>query len=89
MSFPYFGNNSTAPRAISDDEILFYPPRIGTPHCDGDCNDMLHKTGSRIPTMVMHCTIPEESGNGVGGGGTNFQQANVYVQPKIGSGVFF
>ena len=89
MSIQYFGLHSTAPRATSDNEhsIRTTPDRY-TPHCDGDCNDMIHKTGSRIATMVMYCTIPEESG-GVGGGGTNFQQANVYVQPKVGSSVFF
>jgi hypothetical protein len=91
MSIQYFGINSTAPRADTSaeyrDHILSTPDRY-TPHCDGDCNDMYHKTGSRIATMVMYCTIPEESG-GLGGGGTNFQQANVYVKPKVGSSVFF
>jgi hypothetical protein len=89
MSIQYFGINSTAPRATSDhDHTILSTPDRYTPHCDGDCNDMLHKKGSRIATMVMYCTIPEESG-GTGGGGTNFQEANVYVQPKVGSSVFF
>lgn len=53
------------------------------PHCDGDCNGLPHKTGGRVATMVMYCEAPEL------GGGTNFQQANVFVKPTVGAAAFF
>lgn len=70
MSIQYFGNGDPAP-----DRYM--------PHCDGDCNDMPHKTGGRVATMVMYCDIPTV------GGATNFQQANVYVKPAQGAAAFF
>ena len=33
--------------------------------------------------MVMYCNAPEL------GGGTNFQNANVFVKPKVGAAAFF
>lgn len=87
MSIQYFGVNSNAPRATNtkdhNDKILVTPDRY-TPHCDGDCTNSIHKFGSRIATMVMYCTIPED-----GRGGTNFQQSNVYIKPTLGAGVYF
>ncbi|CAB9521947.1 Prolyl 4-hydroxylase subunit alpha-2 [Seminavis robusta] len=53
------------------------------PHCDGDCNGLKHKTGTRMATMVMYCTLPTK------GGHTNFRNANVHVKPQTGMGVFF
>ncbi|OEU07971.1 hypothetical protein FRACYDRAFT_212889 [Fragilariopsis cylindrus CCMP1102] len=72
MSIQYFG------RGINDTQ----PDRY-TPHCDGDCTGLPHKTGTRMATMVMYCNIPEV------GGHTNFRNAGVHVKPKIGSAVFF
>jgi hypothetical protein len=86
MSIQYFGLNSTGGKGNdnnNENEILSSPDQY-TPHCDGDCNNMYHKSGSRVATMVMYCDIPIS-----GGGGTNFQQANVYVKPKFGAAVFF
>mmetsp|Transcript_33688 Transcript_33688/g.81667 ORF Transcript_33688/g.81667 Transcript_33688/m.81667 type:complete len:465 (+) Transcript_33688:359-1753(+) len=72
MSIQYFG------RGQNDTE----PDRY-TPHCDGDCDGLKHKDGTRMATIVMYCTVPEN------GGHTNFRNANVHVKPKKGSGVFF
>ena len=43
MSIQYFGRgtNDTAPDRY-------------TPHCDGDCTGLEHKTGTRMATMVMY-----------------------------------
>ena len=87
MSIQYFGlNSSTVDRpakiVVNDDEVLSTPDQY-TPHCDGDCTNELHKTGSRVATMVMYCDVPEV------GGATNFQQSNVYVQPQKGAAAFF
>jgi len=54
-----------------------------TPHCDGDCGGMPHKKGGRVATMVMYCDVPEV------GGGTNFQNSNVFVKPEAGAAAFF
>lgn len=72
MSIQYFGRgaNDTAPDRY-------------TPHCDGECDGLEHKSGTRMATLVMYCTIPEV------GGHTNFRNANVHVKPRKGSGVFF
>ena len=43
MSIQYFG------RGINDTQ----PDRY-TPHCDGDCTGLPHKTGTRMATMVMY-----------------------------------
>jgi len=72
MSIQYFG------RGLNDTE----PDRY-TPHCDGDCTGLPHKTGTRMATMVMYCTIPEN------GGHTNFRNAGVHVKPTSGGAVFF
>jgi len=72
MSIQYFGRglNDTAPDRY-------------TPHCDGDCTGVPHKSGTRMATMVMYCAIPEV------GGHTNFRNAGVHVRPKTGGVVFF
>lgn len=44
MSIQYFG------RGINDTTV---PDRY-TPHCDGDCTGLPHKTGTRMATMVMY-----------------------------------
>jgi 2OG-Fe(II) oxygenase superfamily len=54
-----------------------------TPHCDGACDGLPHKMGGRVATMVMYCDVPES------GGGTNFQNANVFVKPVQGAAAFF
>jgi 2OG-Fe(II) oxygenase superfamily len=72
MSIQYFGNGTDDPR----------PDRY-TPHCDGDCDGLPHKTGGRVATMVIYCESPEL------GGGTNFQNANVFVKPTAGAAAFF
>lgn len=72
MSIQYFGNGTDDPR----------PDRY-TPHCDGDCDGLPHKTGGRVATMVMYCDVPDI------GGGTNFQNSNVFVKPKAGAAAFF
>eukprot|EP00934_Nitzschia_sp_Nitz4_P005273 Nitzschia sp. Nitz4//scaffold135_size62275//19086//20846//NITZ4_006347-RA/size62275-processed-gene-0.4-mRNA-1//1//CDS//3329535554//5263//frame0 len=60
----------------------FQPDRY-TPHCDGTCDGRRFMVGKRMATMVVYCTVPDE------GGGTNFQNANVHVEPAVGSAVFF
>mmetsp|Transcript_15312 Transcript_15312/g.18632 ORF Transcript_15312/g.18632 Transcript_15312/m.18632 type:complete len:485 (+) Transcript_15312:173-1627(+) len=72
MSIQYAGRGE-------DDET---PDRY-TPHCDGDCTGMGHKTGGRMATMVIYCTIPEI------GGATNFRNAGIHVVPEAGSATFF
>ena len=54
-----------------------------TPHCDGTCDGTEHKKGGRVATMVMYCDVPER------GGGTNFQNSNVFVKPVTGAAAFF
>lgn len=54
-----------------------------TPHCDGACDGLPHKMGGRVATMVMYCDVPEL------GGGTNFQNSNVFVKPAKGAAAFF
>ena len=53
------------------------------PHCDGECSGRPHKTGGRVATMVLYCDAPTL------GGGTNFQNAGVLVQPTVGAAAFF
>lgn len=72
MSIQYVG------RGLNDTQ----PDRY-TPHCDGDCTGVPHKTGTRMATMVLYCTIPEV------GGHTNFRNAGVHVKPTKGGAVFF
>jgi 2OG-Fe(II) oxygenase superfamily len=61
-----------------------YPtPDRYTPHCDGACDGLPHKMGGRVATMVMYCDVPEL------GGGTNFQNSNVFVKPAQGAAAFF
>lgn len=73
MSIQYFGKGK---------DSLESPDQY-RPHCDGDCDGLPHKTGGRVATMVMYCNAPEL------GGGTNFQNANVFVKPKVGAAAFF
>ncbi|CAB9518364.1 Probable prolyl 4-hydroxylase [Seminavis robusta] len=54
-----------------------------TPHCDGDCTGLKHKHGTRMATMVMYCKIPQH------GGHTNFRNAGIHIQPKMGNAIFF
>jgi hypothetical protein len=84
MSIQYFGLNSTGRKGKESENDILSSPDQYTPHCDGDCNNLFHKNGSRVATMVMYCDVPVS-----GGGGTNFQQANVYVKPKFGVAAFF
>jgi 2OG-Fe(II) oxygenase superfamily len=72
MSIQYFG------RGRNDTE----PDRY-TPHCDGDCTGDEFKSGSRMATMVMYCTIADD------GGHTNFRNAGVHVKPKEHTAIFF
>ena len=72
MSIQYFG------RGLNDTS----PDRY-TPHCDGDCDGLPHKPGTRMATMVMYCTLPEV------GGATNFRNAAVHVKPVKGNAIFF
>uniref|UniRef100_A0A7S4AC15 Fe2OG dioxygenase domain-containing protein n=2 Tax=Pseudo-nitzschia australis TaxID=44445 RepID=A0A7S4AC15_9STRA len=72
MSIQYFG------RGLNDTE----PDRY-TPHCDGDCTGLQHKSATRMATMVMYCSIPEV------GGHTNFRNAGIHVKPTKGGAVFF
>eukprot|EP00545_Synedropsis_sp_CCMP1620_P005232 CAMPEP_0119012334 /NCGR_PEP_ID=MMETSP1176-20130426/6401_1 /TAXON_ID=265551 /ORGANISM="Synedropsis recta cf, Strain CCMP1620" /LENGTH=456 /DNA_ID=CAMNT_0006965269 /DNA_START=13 /DNA_END=1383 /DNA_ORIENTATION=- len=72
MSIQYFG------RGRNDTE----PDRY-TPHCDGDCTGLPHKSGTRMATMVMYCTLPSE------GGSTNFRNSGVHVKPVAGNAIFF
>jgi len=53
------------------------------PHCDGDCNAMPFKTGNRMATMVMYCTVPTK------GGATNFRNAGLHVVPEVRTATFF
>jgi len=73
MSIQYFGNGKDSTES----------PDQYRPHCDGDCDGLFHKMGGRVATMVMYCDVPEI------GGGTNFQNSNVFVKPKVGSAAFF
>lgn len=72
MSIQYFGRgyNDTTPDRYA-------------PHCDGSCDGKPHRSGSRMATMVIYCTIPER------GGHTNFQNAGVHVKPSAGNAIFF
>lgn len=72
MSIQYFG------RGTNDTE----PDRY-TPHCDGDCNGLPHKSGTRMATMVMYCTVADK------GGHTNFRNSGVHVKPEPGNAIFF
>ena len=72
MSIQYFG------RGEDDKE----PDRY-MPHCDGQCDGLEFKSGNRMATVVMYCTIPTR------GGATNFRNSNVHIAPKSGSAVFF
>ena len=54
-----------------------------TPHCDGDCTGLPHKSGSRMATVVMYCTVADR------GGHTNFRNSGVHVKPKSGDAIFF
>jgi hypothetical protein len=67
MSIQYFGKGKDSTES----------PDQYRPHCDGECDGLLHKKGGRVATMVMYCDAP------VLGGGTNFQNANVFVKPKV------
>lgn len=73
MSIQYFGKGKNSTE----------PPDQYRPHCDGDCDGLPHKVGGRVATMVMYCDVPDL------GGGTNFQNSNVYVKPKLHSAAFF
>lgn len=73
MSIQYFGKGKDSMES----------PDQYRPHCDGDCDGLPHKTGGRVATMVMYCNAPEL------GGGTNFQNANVFVKPQVGAAAFF
>jgi hypothetical protein len=73
MSIQYFGLGKD-----SDES-----PDQYRPHCDGECDGLPHKTGGRIATMVMYCTVPEL------GGATNFQNSGVFVKPEVGAAAFF
>lgn len=72
MSIQYFGRG--------DDEK---EPDRYMPHCDGQCDGLEFKSGNRMATVVMYCTIPTR------GGATNFRNSNVHIAPKRGSAVFF
>ena len=73
MSIQYFGNGQNSTEA----------PDQYMPHCDGACDGLPHKTGGRVATMVMYCNVPEL------GGATNFQNAGVFVKPKLHAAAFF
>jgi len=72
MSIQYFGRgyNDTAPDRYK-------------PHCDGGCDGLPFKPGTRMATMVIYCDIPEK------GGHTNFRNAYVHVRPELRQAVFF
>jgi hypothetical protein len=44
---------------------------------------MPFKSGNRMATMVLYCTVPEV------GGHTNFRNSGVHVKPQKGNGIFF
>lgn len=73
MSIQYFGNGQNSTEL----------PDQYRPHCDGNCDDLPHKAGGRVATMVMYCDVPDL------GGATNFQNANVFVKPKLHAAAFF
>ena len=72
MSIQYFDNGTADP---TTDRY--------TPHCDGDCAGMPHKTGGRVATMVLYCGVPPL------GGGNNFQNSKVFVKSTKHAAVFF
>mmetsp|Transcript_4425 Transcript_4425/g.6764 ORF Transcript_4425/g.6764 Transcript_4425/m.6764 type:complete len:456 (+) Transcript_4425:3-1370(+) len=72
MSIQYEGRGE-------DDET---PDRY-TPHCDGDCTGLPHRTGGRMATVVVYCAVPEK------GGATNFRNSAIHVVPERGSATFF
>jgi len=49
----------------------------------GDCTGLPFKSGNRMATMVLYCTVPEV------GGHTNFRNSGVHVKPRKGTGIFF
>jgi hypothetical protein len=73
MSIQYFGKGKNSTES----------PDQYRPHCDGDCDGLPHKDGGRVATMVMYCDVPDL------GGGTNFQNSNIFVKPKLYSAAFF
>ena len=73
MSIQYFGKGKASTE----------PPDNYRPHCDGACDGLPHKTGGRVATMVMYCDVPSL------GGGTNFQNSNVFVKPQKYAAAFF
>ncbi|KAL3917461.1 MAG: hypothetical protein SGILL_004701 [Bacillariaceae sp.] len=73
MSIQYFGKGKASTEA----------PDNYRPHCDGACDGLPHKAGGRVATMVMYCDVPDL------GGGTNFQNSNVFVKPKQYAAAFF
>jgi hypothetical protein len=74
MSIQYFGRGKDSTES----------PDQYRPHCDGDCDGLPHKKGGRVATMVMYCDTTD-----LVGGGTNFQNSNVFVKPKVGTAAFF
>ncbi len=73
MSIQYFGQGADSEET----------PDQYKPHCDGECAGLPAKMGSRVATMVMYCDVPKV------GGGTNFQNSNVYVKPTLHAAAFF
>ena len=54
-----------------------------TPHCDGNCDGLKHRSGTRVATMVMYCDLPEV------GGATQFRNSAIHIKPKFGMATFF
>jgi hypothetical protein len=73
MSIQYFGIGKNSTES----------PDQYRPHCDGSCDGLPHKAGGRVATMVMYCDVPDL------GGATNFQNANVFVKPRLHAAAFF
>lgn len=73
MSIQYFGHN------YENGE----PPDRYSPHCDGNCDGLKHRPGTRVATMVMYCDLPEV------GGATQFRNSAIHIKPEFGMASFF
>jgi 2OG-Fe(II) oxygenase superfamily len=74
MAINYYGKG-----VETDEELL----QRYDAHCDASCDGSLYHQGERIATMVMYCKVPQL------GGHTHFPNANIHIEPQVGSALFF
>lgn len=52
-------------------------------HCDGSCDGSPYMPGGRLATTLIYCANADK------GGATSFPNANVFVEPRLYSAVYF